>query len=217
MAVNTNYNLPKLREILARASFTDLRIFVDDLNESYDAVVAESSNVREAALTITDYFKDRGREADLVERVQREYPLADWESVLLPMRWMLNEPFELEFIRIPAGPFLMGTIANHESQKRADLLAISGVIFRDSHGHSSVEETGTPQHTNKLPDFYISKFPITNAQWRIYCVEIHSKQFVPAGKDDHPVQNASWSSARDFSHSDSLGRPTARRVSRALL
>ncbi len=82
-APNT-YDLIKLREIIARGDYTDLRIFCADLNEDYNAIVGEGKTVREAALALVKYFENRGRTGELVERVKREFPSAEWAAVIQP-------------------------------------------------------------------------------------------------------------------------------------
>jgi formylglycine-generating enzyme required for sulfatase activity/class 3 adenylate cyclase len=45
--------------------------------------------------------------------------------------------------------------------------------------------------------FAISKFPITNREWR-ECVEAKACRYVPTGNDDAPVTNVSWNDAKQF-------------------
>jgi formylglycine-generating enzyme required for sulfatase activity len=83
-----------------------------------------------------------------------------------------------ELVLIPAGPFLMG------SDPR-----------RDPHAH----EREQPQHSLFLPDFYLARVPVTNAQ---YAAFVQSAGYPspehwpdgnpPPGKEEHPVVNASW-------------------------
>ena len=44
------YDTIKLREIIARSDYTDLRLFCADLSEDYNAIVGEGKTVRDAAL-----------------------------------------------------------------------------------------------------------------------------------------------------------------------
>ena len=76
------YDLVKLREIIARSAFADLRIFCADLGEDYDAIVGEGKTVPVAALDIVKFYDNRGRVAELVERVRKEFPSAEWEAVV---------------------------------------------------------------------------------------------------------------------------------------
>ena len=75
------YDLVKLREIIARSDYADLRLFCDDLHEDYNAIVSEGKTVRDAALSIVKYFENRGRISELIERVRREFPSAEWAAV----------------------------------------------------------------------------------------------------------------------------------------
>ncbi len=75
------YDLVKLREIIARSDYADLRIFCDDLGEDYNAIVGEGKTMREAALAVIKFFDNRGRITDLVRRVRQEFPSAEWATV----------------------------------------------------------------------------------------------------------------------------------------
>ena len=75
------YDAVKLREIVARSDYADLRIFCADLGEDYNAVVGEGKTVREAALAIVKFFDNRGRVAELTARVRKEFPSAEWDAV----------------------------------------------------------------------------------------------------------------------------------------
>src|SRR5687767_14963216 len=58
-----------------------------------------------------------------------------------------QHPFEPELTRIPAGKFLMGS--NPSKDKHA-------------------EEDEQPQHSLYLPNYYIAKTPVTNAQYAAF-------------------------------------------------
>ena len=96
----------------------------------------------------------------------------------------LSKPFLLELIRIPAGEFLMG------SDPGRDKVA-------DDHEQ--------PQHPVSLPEYYMGKFPVTNAQYGVFVQaqgheppEHWEKGGIPAGKRQHPVVNVSWHDAMAF-------------------
>ncbi len=80
-----------------------------------------------------------------------------------------RQPFEPETILIPAGEFLMGSDPKKDEQ-----------AFYDEQ----------PQHRLYLPDYYIAKTPVTNAQYAAW-----KKTKVPKGKEDHPVVEVSWNNA----------------------
>jgi len=87
-------------------------------------------------------------------------------------------PFEPEMILIPAGEFLMG------SDPQQDKFA-----FDDEQ----------PQHTLYLPDYYLARTPVTNAQYSPF-VQATGHELPsdwdngspPGGKEDHPVVYVSW-------------------------
>jgi len=87
-------------------------------------------------------------------------------------------PFELEMVLVPAGEFLMGSDPARVKRARGN---------------------EQPQHTLYLPDYYLAKTPVTNAQYTAF---VHATghelpehweggKLLP-GKEDHPVVNVSW-------------------------
>jgi len=88
---------------------------------------------------------------------------------------------EPEMIFIPAGEFLMGS---------------------DPRKYSLAHPKEQPQHTLYLPDYYMARTPVTNAQ---YAAFVHATGHdlpdywgsgkPPEGKEDHPVVYVSWHSA----------------------
>jgi formylglycine-generating enzyme required for sulfatase activity len=94
------------------------------------------------------------------------------------MKITISTPIDLELVRIPAGEFLMGSDP-----------------AKDKNAHINEQ----PQHTIDLPEFYIGKYPVTNAQYAAFVkstdhrVPDHWKGGeIPSGKEDHPVVYASW-------------------------
>jgi formylglycine-generating enzyme required for sulfatase activity len=95
-----------------------------------------------------------------------------------------REPFEPELILVPAGEFLMGSDPEKDEDAFADEL---------------------PQHTLYLPDYYLAKTPVTNAQYAAFAEATdhkppgHWKGGKPdRGKEDHPVVYVSWRDAVDY-------------------
>lgn len=84
----------------------------------------------------------------------------------------------VEFVRIPAGKFLMGS--------RED----NPLAFDDE----------KPQHTLELPEFWMARFPVTNGQYAAFVEEKHRRHPVKGWvqKKDHPVVNVSWEDARAY-------------------
>jgi formylglycine-generating enzyme required for sulfatase activity len=95
-----------------------------------------------------------------------------------------KQPFEPEMILIPAGEFLMGS---------------------DPQQDEAAQDNEQPQHPLYLPEYYLAKTPVTNAQFRVFVQETNSKQpkhweegRPPRGKEDHPVVFVSWYDAREY-------------------
>src|SRR5262245_43875287 len=89
-----------------------------------------------------------------------------------------RQPFDPEMLLIPAGEFLMG------SDPRRDKVA-----------------TGNeqPQHRLLLPDYYLAKTPVTQAQYREFvratghrAPEGWTNRAPPHGAEDHPVAYVTW-------------------------
>jgi formylglycine-generating enzyme required for sulfatase activity len=108
-------------------------------------------------------------------------------------------------VRIPAGPFLFGS-------SDADVMA-----YGDE----------KPQRTIDLPEYWIGRYPVTNAQYKRFldAKPGHRVPFVdadwakaynwdekartyPAGKDDHPVVLVSWDDAKAFCDWAGLALPS---------
>src|SRR6266542_6125775 len=98
------------------------------------------------------------------------------------------------FIRIPAGPFLLGTL---ERDLSALAKAYGGT--RESYREES------PQHALALPAFEIARIPVTNALYAAFveATGAHAPSAwrapqPPAALGDHPVVDVSWNEARAF-------------------
>ncbi len=87
-------------------------------------------------------------------------------------------PFEPEMVLIPGGAFLMGS---------------------DPQGDALSRSAEQPQHRLSLPDYYLAKTPITNAQYAAFVEGTgHSPprhwrgSRPPWGRGQHPVVSVSW-------------------------
>ena len=85
---------------------------------------------------------------------------------------------EMEFVEVPAGEFLMGS-GNLEEPVDEEM----------------------PQHTVYIPyDYFLARFPVTNAQYAAY---VNAKGIIHPVSDwekkhDHPVVNVSWDDAMAY-------------------
>jgi formylglycine-generating enzyme required for sulfatase activity len=99
-------------------------------------------------------------------------------------RHAARQPFEPEMILIPAGEFLMGS---------------------DPQLDKNAPDDEQPQHYHYLPDYYLAKTPVTQAQYSVFLRGTGRKapngwtNRIPlCGEEDHPVVNVSWYDARDY-------------------
>jgi formylglycine-generating enzyme required for sulfatase activity/Flp pilus assembly protein TadD len=83
----------------------------------------------------------------------------------------IDSPFHLELIRVPAGEFLMGSDPAKDEASQPD---------------------EQPQHRVYVSEFYIGKYPITNAQFAAFAKAMQRQVDIPPGKENHPVDEVSW-------------------------
>jgi formylglycine-generating enzyme required for sulfatase activity len=106
-----------------------------------------------------------------------------------------GQPIEPEMMLIPAGEFLMGSDPDEDKDARKD---------------------EQPRHTLYLPDYFIAKTLVTNAQYAAF-VEIAGREppkgwegkKPPKGKEDHPVVWVTWYDAMAYCKwlAGATGRP----------
>ncbi|MBE9033422.1 formylglycine-generating enzyme family protein [filamentous cyanobacterium LEGE 11480] len=87
----------------------------------------------------------------------------------------------LDMIRIPAGEFWMGSVGNEES----------------------TYDDGYPRHRVKVPEFWMGKFAVTQAQWSAVAKLPKVKQDLEANPSkfkgaDLPIEQVSWFDAVEF-------------------
>ena len=91
---------------------------------------------------------------------------------------------EMEFVKVPAGKFIMGSLEDDEEARSDE----------------------KPQHTVEIPQAYaIGRYPVTNAQYQEFVRDSDQKpprgwngDQVPQDKADHPVVRVSWYDAQAY-------------------
>jgi formylglycine-generating enzyme required for sulfatase activity len=91
--------------------------------------------------------------------------------------WHLADEPLLGFVEIPGGEFLMGSDKDQDGQAR---------------------DVELPQHTVTLPAYYMARYPVTVAQFRVFVEDSgrelqHNKAL--EGPENHPVRFVTWHEA----------------------
>ena len=111
----------------------------------------------------TEHLNDKGGEFTLPRAIEI---VEDLSKIILPNG--------MEFMRVPAGKFTMGSKKNDEEK---------------------------PQHTVDIPyDYWMARFPVTNQLYNTYIKanEIKFPTFDLESKKDHPVVNTKWIDAFEY-------------------
>ena len=103
----------------------------------------------------------------------------------------LDDKNHLRMMQIPAGTFLMGSPDSEEGRSKSE----------------------SPQHQVSVPSFFMAKYPVTQAQWRIVSkmpqVKLKLKSNPSKFKgDNRPVEQVSWYEAQEYC--DRLAKKTKR-------
>ncbi len=93
----------------------------------------------------------------------------------------ISDALELEMIRIPAGEFIMGSPENEQQRKPNE----------------------SPQHQVYVDDFFMGRYPVTQAQWKAVAALPQEKialkiSYSRFKGDDLPVERISWDEAVEF-------------------
>ena len=98
----------------------------------------------------------------------------------------ITSPIHLELVRVPAGEFLMGS---------------------DPAKDNDAEDNEQPQHRVYVSEFYIGKYPVTNAQYAAFVKATPYMRMpdywddngkIPLGYENHPVTVIFWDEAVAF-------------------
>ena len=98
--------------------------------------------------------------------------------------WHLPKEPLLGFVHIPTGDFLMGT-------KKSDIKS----LIEKFGGEKDFYERETEQHKVNLPDYFMSRYPVTVAQFKTFVVESEYKpdrEESLKGVPTHPVVYVTW-------------------------
>ena len=93
-----------------------------------------------------------------------------------PLALTLAAGVMLELVRVPAGPFLMGSA--------------------DSDADAANGEK--PQHTVVLAEYLVGKYDVTNAQFAAFARGTGRAFQLPPGKEKYPVVDLTWDDAVAF-------------------
>ncbi len=96
-----------------------------------------------------------------------------------PEKWFLPDDDDLGFVEIPAGPFLMGSDENKDSD---------------------ADDDEFPEHTVDLSVYAIARFPVTVAQFRAFVKDsgYEADEDYKRSPDNHPVVWVSWDDATAY-------------------
>jgi len=122
---------------------------------------------------------EKGNKESVLQKITATNALARIESGRISSRFWKKPCGEPEWVRIPAGEFWMGSEKGNSREK--------------------------PTHRLHLPDFQISRVPITNAQYGVYVssAKVNAPEHwrggeIPKGLEKHPVVNVSWHDALGY-------------------
>jgi formylglycine-generating enzyme required for sulfatase activity len=105
--------------------------------------------------------------------------------------WYLPDETLLGYVEIPEGAFLMGTWEQHIP-----------VLLKRLGGEQEWYEDESPRHEVTLPAYYVARYPVTMAQFRIFVEESGYKAQGGWERysrlDNHPVVGVSWYDARAY-------------------
>ncbi len=145
-------------------------------------------------------------EGEIVEEIIQRKAIATEALVRAGAGYWSLPHGEPEWIRIPAGPFVMGTRPEEIDALRSRF-----------GGDESWYQRETSQQKIVLPDFWMARVPITNAQYHIFVQRTEhpappfwDENRPPKGMESHPVVNVTWHDA--IAYCQWLSRVTGKHV-----
>lgn len=199
------YNLRTLRQLMIAAFDTEeLRALVmyDDTLSSLAAELARTDPITTMVDETISWCKRRVLIPYLVQLVKDansrayerfeprlltsgvEQPAKEPATEPTPEILTITSPIYLDLVRIPAGEFLMGSVAARDEHAREDEL---------------------PPHRVHVPEFHIGQYPVTNLQYQAFvkvtgyqAPECWESGRVPFGRRNHPVTCVWWTDALVF-------------------
>ena len=151
------------------------------INTQVDEILKRDTD-EQAQQRITQAYVERLEE---VLNDPDQYTGAERKSANIAV--FLLKPLIPEAVHIPAGTFLMGSTDEQVKQVIADGLP------------EDVAKREQPQDTIELSEYFIGKYPVTNAEYQAFVRDIGHRlphdwggEDYPEGKGDYPVVEVSW-------------------------
>ncbi|MBD2066239.1 formylglycine-generating enzyme family protein [Leptolyngbya sp. FACHB-671] len=115
----------------------------------------------------------------------------------------LTDDISIEMMQIPAGAFLMGSPEGEFDRSPGLFDSHPGNFDESPEGELDRSPSEGPQHGVRVAAFFMSKYPVTQAQWR-FVAELPqvNRELKPAPSrfkgDKRPVEQVSWYDAVEF-------------------
>jgi formylglycine-generating enzyme required for sulfatase activity len=166
--------------ILDVSSLKDLATDAELEDRDFEKAIRLWKQINEVAVDPADRRRAMNKIIDLTQR-SHQTGSDKIKTELSLFRVSLGDNLDLEMVRIPSGKFMMGSPDDE--------------IDRFSNE--------SPQHRVMVPEFFVGKYPITQAQWRAIAQQPPvARELNPDPSsfkgDQLPVENVSWYEAVEF-------------------